>query len=306
MHIAHLDLNLLRVLQAVYLQRSVTAAAADLHLSQPAVSHALGRLRSTLDDPLFLRQGSALVPTPYTRGVIADVQAALRLLENTLGGSATFSEATSQRRFVIGVYDALEMYAVPKLVVGLMRSAPGIRVTSLPIDARTLDADLATGILDAAIDFVRPLSKDLRTCVIARDDLVVLCRKRHPIIRAGALALKQYLAAEHVVICPDRDGVTIEDSELARRGLSRTVRARTQRYVSAIEIVANTDLLLTMPRSYARVVNAVARNSVLNLPFTAPKLDYHMYWHRSVEADSGVRWLRDQITKAFESWDINK
>ena len=301
MHIAHLDLNLLRVLHAIHAERSVTGAALVLHLSQPAVSHALRRLRSALGDPLFVRQGAALVPTPYTRGVIAPVQTALRSLESSLTRSAEFAEATAQRRFVLGIHDALEMYALPKVVAHVSRSAPGIALASLPINGQTLEADLATGVLDAVVDFVRPLSKDLRTCVIARDQLVVLCRRGHPMLKAGAMKLKHYLAAEHVVVCAQRESVTIEDAELARRSLSRTVRARTQRYVSAMEIVSRSDLLLTMPGSYARVINVRQHNALLELPFSVPELDHHLYWHRYAEDDPASQWLRNRISQAFES-----
>lgn len=295
-----LDLNLLRVLHAVYAERSVTAAAFRLHLSQPAVSHALRRLRESLEDPLFVRQGSYLVPTAYTRSVIAPTQAALQALERSLDRSTEFDEKRVKRRFVIGIHDALEMYALPKVVAYLTANAPHIDVTSLSIDAASLESDLATGILDAAVDFAHPLSKDLRTRAIASDELAVLCHKGHPIAKSGVLKLKQYLAAEHVVVSAHRDGVTVEDAELARRGLSRIVRARTQRYVSAMEIVARSDLLLTMPRSYARVVNSVAQNAIFQLPFAAPKLAHHLYWHKLTEDDPSNLWIRSLIEKAFE------
>jgi len=299
MHFESLDLNLLRVLHAVYAERSVTAAAQILHLSQPAVSHALRRLREATGDPLFVRQGAQLVPTAYTRSVIAPTQAALRSLQRSLDRFAAFVEATVERRFVIGIHDALEMYAVPEVVVHVTRASPGIDVAAVPINPASLESDLAAGILDVAVDFVRPLSSDLRTRVIASDQLVVLCRKRHPAVKSGALTLKSYLSAEHVVVSAHRDGITIEDAELARRDLARKVRARTQRYISALDIVARGDLMLTMPRSYARVVNALAANMVLELPFSVPRLEHHLYWHRYAEDDPGNQWMRERITQIF-------
>lgn len=293
------DLNLLTVLLAVHAEGSVTRAAGRLALTQSAVSHALRRLRRLTGDPLFVRHGTGIVATPFTKNLIGPVQAALRGLEGALGAAGAFDPADSSRRFVVGMDERLEVHALPAFVERLLSEAPRIEFDSVRIDADAIAARLANGTLDAAVSAANVRRPGLQWARVARDELVVLARRGHPRLRGRTLRLEQYLEAEHVAVAPYPDAPTEEDLALGRAGHLRRIRVHTQRYVAAVAIVARSDLLLTMPRLYAEVVNAVAGNRVLRLPIRMPPLEYFLYWHATADADAGGRWLRDAIRRSF-------
>ena len=273
-HIDKLDLNLLRTLQAIHAEGSVTRAAVRLHQTQSAISHALRRLRDVLGDPLFVRQGSALVATPFTRNVMGPLQASLRAMENALNAAARFDPSTALRRFVVGMDERLEVYALPAFVNKILNSGPGLEFSSIRLQQDSLEDSLASGRVDAAILAASFHNPDLRRSLMARDGLVVLARQDHPIVRGRSLTLNRYLASEHIAVIGDSTHPIEEDVALSRAGQARRVRIRTQRYVAAMAIVAESDLLVTMPRFYALVVNRYTRNRMVPFPVRTDPIKY--------------------------------
>jgi len=245
-HIRGIDLNLLVVLDAIITEGGITRAADKLNLTQPAISHALGRLRILFDDPLFVREGRAMRATPKARSLAEPVRRALRGLEVMLTETESFDPATSQRRFTIGVRDVFEATLLPPLMRAIQRLAPHVQVAALMVPRGELESELAAGRLDAALDVRWPMSEAIRRQRIAEERLVVVVRQRHPIVRRG-LDLDQYLAQEHIVVSSRRSGEGPLDQELARLGLRRRMRLRCQHYFAACRVAAMTDLLLTMP-----------------------------------------------------------
>ena len=300
MHISRIDLNLLVVLDAIYTENGITKAADKLHLTQPAISHSLGRLRELFKDELFVREGRAMVPTPRARGLIEPVRRALRGLEATLNELEAFDPATTQKRFTVAVRDVFESTVLPPLLKRVHRSAPSIDIAAVQIGRRELESELAGGALDAALDVLLPLSDQILHRKISLDPLAVVARRNHPAVRKG-LTLATYLKQHHVLVSSRRSGPGLEDVELSRQGLSRRIRLRCQHYFAACRVVSQTDLVLTMPHSYARIVNRQFRNQILPLPFAMPALDAYLYWHANVDKEPANRWLREQLAAAFES-----
>ncbi len=300
MHINRIDLNLLVVLDAIYAEGGITRAAEKLHLTQPAVSHALGRLRELFKDPLFEREGRAMVPTPLTRSLIEPVQRALRGLEVTLNELETFDPTSTQKRFTIGLRDVLESTLLPSFMQRICASAPLIDISVVHVNRRDLETELAMGTLDAAIDVLLPVSEKVRHRQIALDRLVVVARKGHPAVNAR-LDLETYLKQDHVLVSSRRTGVgSLEDVELSRLGLQRRLRLRCQHYYAACRIVSQTDLVLTMPERYARDTNRLFNNQILPLPLEMMPLDVYLYWHANVDKEPSNRWLREQLMQAVE------
>lgn len=294
MHIDRIDLNLFRVFEAVLREGGISAAARVLNLSQPAVSHALARLRERLGDPLFQRQGQVMVPTPMARSLAGPIRTALGGIETTLRELDRFDPATARRRFTIAMRAPMEEQLVPALTVRLCREAPGIDLTSTPVDWRNLRTALADGTLDLAIDIARAFGPDVRRRQLRVDELVVLARRGHPLTRT-TLDLPAYLQAEHIRVSLRRQRPAPEDEVLARMGLERRIRLRCQNYGAACRIVAETDLLLTLSRTYAMLVNAGVGNVLLPTPIPFPAPEIHLYWHESAERDPANRWLRELI-----------
>ncbi|MDP2245760.1 LysR family transcriptional regulator [Pseudomonas sp.] len=299
MDIRKLDLNLLVVLEAIHAEGNLTRAAHRLHLSQPALSHALARLRVALDDPLFIRLGNRMVPTPRTQRLMGPLHEALGLITEGIQEGARFDAASSRQEFTLGLRDVFEATALPGLLTVMAREAPDVRLASVRVDRRELESDLVDGRLDVALDVLLPLSDDIRRAPASQDRLIVVARAGHPGIQRSRLSIESYLAAQHVLVSSRRRGPGFEDQELARLGHRRQIVLRCQHYFAACRVVAETDYLLTMPAQYAALANAGLGNRLLEMPVPIPAMDVYLYWHESRETDPANRWLRERLLKLF-------
>jgi len=299
MHISKVDLNLFIIFEAIYAEGSITRASLKMNLTQPAISHALNRLRQLFDDPLFERQGHVMVPTPLARSIIDPVRQSLRGFEVTLSGVERFDAASSERGFSLALRDVLEASVLPPLMARVAREAPAVGLNTLQVGRRELESELAAGTLDAAIDILLPLPNDIRRTLLATDRTVVLVRRDHPLVN-GKLDLDAYLKLEHIQTSSRRRGPGLEDFELSRLGLQRRIRLRCQHYFAACRVASQTDLALTMPERLARVVNQQFGNQILPFPLQMPSLDIYLYWHANVDNDPASLWLRGQINDAMK------
>lgn len=286
------------VLEAIFSEGGVTRAAAKLNLTQPAISHALSRLRGMFGDPLFFRQGRALVPTPLTRSLIQPLRRSLSGLGTLLSEAGRFDPREAQARFTLAMRDPVEVLVLPPLLRHLARAAPGIDLSALQVARRNIEAGLASGALDLAIDVLLPLSDRVRRKRVAADPLMVVARKRHPHLRAG-FTLTTYLKQQHVMVTSRRTGPGLEDLVLSRHSLQRRIRLRCRNYLAAFRVVSETDLVLTMPGRNAAGLDAGLGNRVLPLPIAAPTLDLYLYWHDAVDHDPANRWLRALVIDSF-------
>ena len=299
-HVPRIDLNLFVVLDAIYREGGVTRAAEKLHLTQPAISHALGRLRVLFDDPLFVRQGHAMIPTPVARSVVEPVRRALRALEATVTETSRFDPAETQKHMVLGIHESLEAIVLPGVMRRLIERAPFIDVTALPIDRRQLEARLADGTLDVALDVLLPLSGDVLHRPVVQDRMVVVVRRDHPEI-GSSLDLATYLRQQHILVTSRRRSAGAVDAELARLGLTRRIRLRGQYYFAACRVVSETNLLLTMPEYDAILCSHQFGNRILPLPIEMAPIDVQLYWHTSTDKDPANQWMRDELVRAFET-----
>jgi DNA-binding transcriptional LysR family regulator len=291
---ANIDLNLFTVFDAIYQGGGITAASKRLHLSQPAVSHALRRLRELLGDPLFERKGNAMIPTPRARALGGTVRGSLESLERLVEQGARFEPAQATRRFRLALRHIHESALLPHLYERLKRRAPGIGLEVVRIERSTLEEDLRSGELDAAIDVELPLLPSIRRELLSSESLVVLARKGHPSVR-GTLDLATYLSLEHILVTGRRHGSGYEDTALGSVGVARRVRVRCQQHEAAHVLVSMSDMLATMPRSHAELVNRDGHNQLLELPVEAPSLRAFLYWHGTYDADPASRWFRQQL-----------
>ncbi|MDE0853845.1 MAG: LysR substrate-binding domain-containing protein, partial [Nevskia sp.] len=243
--------------------------------------------------------GQAMAPTPLARGIIEPVRRSLRDLEITLNQVARFDPATSQARFTIAVRDVLEATLLPALMERVAREAPQIEIAAVRADRRELESELAMGTLDAAIDVLLPLSEQIRHSRIGIDPMVVMARKGHPAV-GGGLDLPTYLRQDHILVSSRRAGPGLEDVELSRHGHQRRIRLRCQHYFAACSVVSRTDLILTMPETYARIASQQFGNQILPFPLPMPTLDAHLYWHANVEDEPANRWLRERVVEVFK------
>jgi DNA-binding transcriptional LysR family regulator len=299
MHISRVDLNLLVVLETIYTEEGITRAAERLHLTQPAVSHALSRLRDLFEDPLFERQGHKMTPTPLARRLIVPLRESLNGIGTLLNDVQVFDPAVAKRRYVVGLRDYMEALLMPPMMQTLSQEGPQVGLSTVRVDRRNMEGELASGTLDLAIDMRLPVSEQVNHALVHADAMVVIARAGHPATARGRLDLDRYLEQGHVLVTSRRSGVGFEDVELRRLGLQRRVALRCQFHLAACRTVSQTDLLLTMPASYAAIANQSFGNQVLAFPAPLPPYDAYLYWHVSMDNDPANRWLRALVRRAI-------
>jgi len=293
MALNRLDLNLLHVFDTIYREGSLTRAARALHLTQPAVSHSLSRLREHFDDPLFSRQGNQMVPTPLARRFLESMRPGLTQIQSAVNQFHAFDPANQRKTYSLALRDILESTFLPKLM-GRLESYPELEIVSQRVPRRDMETQLAAGKLDFAVDVLLPVSNQTGHELLRHDRLVVLARKGHP-LTSGGLTLDKYLEAKHVLVSSRSEGPGIEDFELSRFGVQRNIRLRCQHYYAACRVAEGTDLLLTMPENYARIIAERADIDILTTPADLPGIDVHLYWHKAYEREPALIWFREQL-----------
>lgn len=294
------DLNLFVVFATIHAQGSLTAAGQALGLTQPAVSHALARLRRALGDELFVREGSSLAATPFARGIIDDVHLALDTLRAGPLGERRFDPATSTAGFSIAMPMSMELFLLPPLLQRLAAEAPGVSLTTTRALRSRIEPELARGSLSMAIDAAGPIHADLRGRLLVRDDLVTVARKGHPLLHRG-LSPRTYLEARHILVTARGSDGDIEDYELLRLGHRRHIVARCVNLVAALQAVARTDCLLTLGRRQLGGVPGDHGLTVFEFPFPGPHLDALLFWHERADQDPANRWLRQIVFDLFRA-----
>ncbi|MFP3979333.1 LysR family transcriptional regulator [Marinobacter sp. KMM 10035] len=288
-----LDLNLLHVFDTIYREGSLTRAAKALHLTQPAVSHSLSRLRDHFDDPLFTRQGNQMVPTPLARRFLESMKPGLTQIQGAVNQFHAFDPANQRKTYSLGLRDVLESTFLPPLMQRL-NAYPELEIASKRIPRRDMETQLAAGKLDFAVDVLLPVSNQTSHELLRQDRLVVLAREGHP-LTANTLDMGGYLSARHVLVSSRAEGPGIEDFELSRLGVQRSIRLRCQHYYAACRVVEQTDLLLTMPETYAQIISERANITIMNPPADLPSVDVHLYWHTAYGQEPALIWLREQL-----------
>ena len=287
------DLNLLHVFDTIYREGSLTRAAKALHLTQPAISHSLARLRDHFNDPLFTRQGNQMVPTPLARRFLESMRPGLNQIQSAVNQFHAFDPASQRKTSALGLRDVLESTFLPQLISKLA-PYPDMEVQSQRVARRDMETQLAAGKLDFAIDVLLPVSNQTSHELLRQDRLVVLARKGHQVIAQG-LDMASYLEARHILVSSRAEGPGIEDFELSRHGAQRTIRLRCQHYYAACRVVESSDLLLTMPETYARIIAQNTDIEVLAPPVEMPSIDVHLYWHKAYEQEPALVWFRDLL-----------
>jgi DNA-binding transcriptional LysR family regulator len=290
-----IDLNLLRLFDAVYRTRNVSRAAELLDLTQPAASQGLSRLRTLIQDPLFMRTAGGVQPTPKAQRLAEPVRQALATLEQALGETAGFDPAQSTRTFQIHMSDIGESRFLPELMVALRERAPGVRVQTQPVPREQLMEALDAGRIDVAFGFL-PMVKDSQRVRLLEDRYVVLLREGHPFTRkrrSGAALLQGLRELEFVAVRSHAETLRI----VQQMQLEDRLRLVTEHFLVLPSIVKATDLAAIMPRNIARGFEG--GYAIVEPAFPQRDFVVSLHWSKRFEADPGHRWLRGVIEELF-------
>lgn len=305
-----LDLNLLRVFDEVMAERSLTRAARNLSLTQPAVSNALRRLRDTLGDELVQRSGQGMAPTPRALAIWPSVREALQQLQASLVPNE-FVPETATSTFVLAMADATAAEIIPGLTDVLETEAPGVRIRVVPLTTRDprklLDeesCDLALGYFPAALADLTARAQSGEPVPFMHQRLydgeyVCVMRTGHP-LATGAFTLNRFCAARHMLVSFSGRPYGFIDESLASLGRERQVVLTVNQFFTAGRVVANSNLLTVLPRHFVRVTGISEQLVLRPLPFDVAPVHVDAVWHRSSHLRSAHVWLRQTVLRAAD------
>ncbi|SAL82128.1 LysR family transcriptional regulator [Caballeronia choica] len=294
-NIKSFDLNLLAVFMTLWDTRSVTRASDRLALTQPAVSHALRRLRDAMGDELFVNAKGGLVPTSRSEALIGPVREALEKIHQALRDQETFVPSLAQREFNIAAGDLVEFSIMPQLVEHIRQQAPGIVIRLGPVPEEGFAYQrLESGDLDVVIGG-QPLKElGVHNETLTEINLATLIWKRENLSKPR-FPLALYLKRPHVVIrLPDRQG-SIVDQTLAQRGLQRQIGAVVQNFMAMPMVAARTGYICNVPSRMASTFGELFEMSVHEPPIAFGTSPLIMSWHKRFDGDPAHAWFLDQV-----------
>lgn len=293
------DLNLLPVFEALLRHGNVTRAAADIGLTQSAMSSALGRLRRELGDPLFVNTRAGMLPTPRALELAPSLTDALAIVRRALHGRDAFDPRRTARTLRIYMTDVGEMVLLPGLMRHLHEQSPVMRLETAQLPAEELAVRMENGDIDLAVGYLPQLRGKIRHARLFEEHYVCMMRPDHPLARRGALTLRDFLSARHVLIASMGSGHQQLERALAEHGAEENVVLRMPHFVVSPLIVASTDLIVSLPAHVAEVSARLVKMKVYPLPIPIPSFDVSIYWHTRVENDAANCWLRDAMVALF-------
>jgi len=298
MNVADLDLNLLRVFDAIASAGSVTVAGANIGLSQPAMSNALARLRELFGDPLFVRTPRGMRPTPFAQQLAQPVREALRLIQGALQQHTGFDPMSSGNTFRFSMTDIGEMVFLPGLLERVKRDAPGVKIEVVRLPIKDVHAALEAGDIDLAVGFLPGLTTGVLQQPLFREHYVCMMRADHPL--AGAkISAKQFREAAHVLVSYTGTGHQVIEETFVKEGLTGRIAARVPDFLVVPMILDRTDLIVTVPSRVAAVFARLGNIKVLKLPVDMPSFEVRLHWHRRFHQDPANRWLREAMAELY-------
>ncbi|MFF4434692.1 LysR family transcriptional regulator [Streptomyces sp. NPDC001513] len=294
-----LDLNLLTALDALLEEGSVAGAAARLHVTAPAMSRSLGRIRKATGDQILVRTGRSMVPTTRALAMRAQVHALVQEAHQLLSAQQELDLAALDRVFTVRWHDALTAASGTALISAVRRQAPGVRLR-LSAEPGTDDAELRRGEIDLESSSTAPTLPDIRHRLVGRDRLIVAVRPGHPLTE-GAPSLERYAAAEHLTVSRRgglRDPI---DDALTTHGLERRVVAAGPTAAFALQLALDTGLVVTLPDAVTRTAREQLGLVTLPLPLQLPEVPLYLLWHQRYDDDRAHTWLRTLATETVQA-----
>lgn len=300
MDIRQVDLNLLKVFDALLKKRHVTQAGVSIGLSQPAMSYSLSKLRELFEDPLFVRTGRGMEPTPRAQSLGGPVARLLDLVQTEILPAPEFRPAESARTFVLCMSDIGEMVFLPRLQSFLSKAAPHVRIKTAALSMPELEEGLASGDVDLAIGYFPGLgSESLKRKALYQHSYVCIARDDHPRI-GDTLSLDEYREAAHVMVHPEGREQDVLERAHERLKIRINVHFSVPRFIGVPFLVAGSDMIAAVPQAVGKRFAEFVNVKLLPLPFPAPKYDLYLHWHPRFHHEPANRWIRDAMSELIK------
>jgi DNA-binding transcriptional LysR family regulator len=287
------DLNLLVVFNAVAQEKNFTRAGQRLGMSQPAVSHALARLRHVLKDELFVRTPEGMRPTPRAERMAEPVRAALRELQVTVEPDE-FDASQTSRCYTIAANNYAARAVIPALARRMAKLAPSIVLEVRPIGALHVLDQLDAGGVELAVTTLTEGGDRFKCVGLLDDEYVAILSSDNPVAAEPELSIEAFAALPHITITSSGDDTHFIDDALADRGLARLVSAKVPLH-SLILMLIGSEALAVVPRRVAADLVAICPLTMRPLPFPSPRVSLSMIWHRRLDNHPAHRWLRGTL-----------
>ena len=298
LNLHQLDLNLFILFDALYRLRSVSLAADEVCLSQSAFSHGLSRLRKRLSDDLFVRINNVMEPTPLAHELATAIAPALARIHQGLNNHLPFDPATSALELRFAATDYTQFSLLPRLIGKVSEVAPHIKLTLFPSDNKIPTEKLINGELDFVLGFSHEIeqSSTIEHLTWLQDGYCTIARKGHPKLKNG-LNLETFLTLSHIRISPWGEKQGVVDHQLARNGLKRHVALQLPSVLAAPYAVAQSDLVLTLPKIVATHLSGLLEIDLFSPPLPIPDYQLNVYWHKLNASKASHRWLTQLISE---------
>lgn len=294
---AKLDVEWLGIFVEVYQLQSVSKAAQRLQIPQANASIALNKLRRHFGDPLFTRTSRGMEPTPRAAGIYPELHEALARIRKAQGANTAFSASDTRRQFRICMTDISEIVLLPTLVNHLQRVAPHVSLEAEKISGDTRQR-LESGEVDIAVGFMPDLEAGFYQQALFEQDFVCLASGNHPRVQ-GKLARRTFFDEGHLVVTTSGTGHAIVDRILAQSGAERRIVLRVPSFLGVAQIVADTELLVIVPRLLGEKLASQARVQTFRPPVRLPSYKVKQHWHERFNAEAGNVWLRNTMADLF-------
>lgn len=301
MNIHDLDLNLLKVFDAIYAERSISAAAQQLGVTQPAVSSSLRRLRTFTGDTLFYQSGRGVAPTRAAMSLAVPVKHILDTLEASLSELRTFDAATSKRSFRVGVNDIVSSALIPTLIDIVRHEAPGVTLEFIQQPKQGPAQALALGELDIGFLPKFALTPDLHSHRVWTERFCIIVSRRNPIANTKTLSLDSVSQMQFIVQSQVPKLLEFVDSIFQSAGVDRSILCRVPEIQSIYSIVATSDLAAVVGRSFTEMYNRDGNLVAFEPPVDIPEVEAHVAWKASDEDDEGSKWIRGHAVSVMGS-----
>jgi DNA-binding transcriptional LysR family regulator len=296
-----ISLRHLRVLTLLLEVRSLTRAAEILETTQPSISKVLGKLRGHFGDPLFVRVGLEMHPTPKAIELAQPLKGLLTTSDAMRAASAAFDPTTSTREFSVLVTEVGMIQLVPPIMRRLETEGPGLRLKALPLDSRQFGARLEAGEADIALGTFPGVAGTMRRQRLYSDGIVSVVRKDHPRLAQLSRA-DAFLRERHIVVTSSNTGHAAHrllEQVFAAKLDNDRVQLRLPSFVAAAIVASRTDAAATMPERLAQYLAKDLGLAVFRTPLNLPRIEIGQFWHERVHQDRGHRWLRTVICDLF-------
>lgn len=287
-----IDINLYPLFIAIFEQKSISKSAQLLCIGQSAASHALQRLRQHLQDDLFVRAGSQMLPTPFAERIYPVIKNALFAIQSISIEKQSFDPSMVQT-LKIAIHDEIEPIILPKLVQHFHQLNLEVQFSSIKLDRKNVLTDLATQQIDFVIDLEQNFTDKIQFKTLVQDQFVVCTQQQ-------SMTAEIYFALPHIGVSSRRTGVLVEDIYLNRKQLSRQIFLRCQHYSTALQILAQqAAVILTIPKNMLAHLHMAEGLNIFEVPVELPNINIGMYWHKDVQENARHVFLRNEILKIF-------